>query len=339
LAPRVIITGGAGFVGSQLGQVLAAEEYDVVLIDDMSYGHLDNLLVGGTPFGRFVCRDVRDPRTDTLYSGADCVFHLAGIAALPACQSDPREAYAVNVAGTAAVLEAARRAGVRRVIFASTSAIYERTVSAALREDDPVQPDLTYACTKHAAEQICRSYATNYGMDVVVCRFFNVYGPHQDVARASPPFTSYVARELVHGRRPVLFNRSDSKRDYVHVADVTALLLRMMRSDSRFGADVFNVCSGVGHTVPELYDVFRTVSGKRIEAVYEDPATFWDRYEALFREPYPLSRERIAEEVRKHAVGSIEKVRATFQWQPAVDIRSGVRSVYADAERRLIGAS
>jgi nucleoside-diphosphate-sugar epimerase len=199
-----------------------------------------------------------------------------------------------------------------------------------------VQPDLVYACTKHSAEHVCQSYAKNYGMDVVVCRFFNVYGPHQDIERASPPFTSYVARELLHGRPPNLFNRSDAKRDYVHVADVCALLLNIMRSASRFRADVFNVCSGVGHSVPELYDIFQTISGSALEAVYDDPTSFWDRYAALFEGPYPLARERIAEEVRKHSVGSPEKARVTFQWEPAIDIVSGIRSVYADAERRFL---
>lgn len=332
---KVIITGGAGFVGSQLGRRLSAEGHDVVLLDNMSYGHLDNLVVDGATFGRFVCRDIRDPQAAALYEGADCVFHLAGIAALPANQLDPREAYDVNVGGTGAVLEAARRAGVRRVVFSSTSAIYEKTKAPVLRESDPVQPDLVYASTKLAAEQLCRGFAANYGMDVVVCRFFNVFGPHQDIQRTSPPFTSYVARELAHDRAPVLFNATDARRDYVHVDDVIALLAAMMRAEGRYAADVFNICTGQGHSVPELYRTFQHVSGKTIAAVYDDPGKFWDRYPALFAGPFPLSRERIVEEVYKNAVGSNEKARAAFGWAPQADIAAGLRSVYEDAERRF----
>ena len=333
---KVLITGGAGFVGSQLGQRLAAEGHEVILLDDMSFGHLDNLLMNGRPFGRFVCRDIRDPRTNDLYAGVDCVFHLAGVAALPVCQADPREAYDVNVAGTGAVLEAARRAGVRRVVFSSTSAVYERTKSTPLREDDVIAPDLVYACTKQSAEVLCRAYAANYGLDVVVCRFFNVFGPHQDVLRVSPPFTSYVARELAHDRSPVLFNdRSDVLRDYVHVADVVELLMRVMRDEAQFAADVFNVCSGAGHSVPELYDAFRRVSGKSIDPTFRDPAEFWSRYPMLFDGPRPLSRERVIEEVYKSAIGSNAKARAAFAWRPELDLLGAVRSVYDDALHRF----
>lgn len=335
-ATRILITGGAGFVGSQLGRRLAADGHDVVLLDNMSFGQLENLLVDGRPFARFVCRDIRDPRTVELYEGVDCVVHLAGIAALPVCQLDPREAYDVNVAGTGAVLEASRRAGVRRVVFSSTSAIYERTPGDPLHENSTVAPDLVYACTKHSAESLCRGYALNYGLDVVICRFFNVYGPHQDVLRASPPFTSYVARELAHDRSPVLYNRrSDVRRDYVHVEDVIELLLRIMRHGQPYAAEVFNVCSGIGHSVPELFDVFRRVSGKSIEATYRDPAEFWDRYPVLFAGSFPLSRERVVEEVYKSAIGANGKARATFDWQPALDLTAGIRSVYGDALRRF----
>ena len=203
------------------------------------------------------------------------------------------------------------------MVFSSTSAVYERTAERPIHEDATIAPDLVYACTKQSAEALCRGYALNYGLDVVVCRFFNVFGPHQDVLRASPPFTSYVARELAHDRSPVLYNRrGDVRRDYVHVADVVDLLLRIMRHEARHRADVFNVCSGTGHSVPELYEIFRLVSGKSIEATYRDPAEFWDRYPLLFAGPLPLSRERVIEEVYKSAIGANAKARATFDWQP-----------------------
>ncbi len=332
---KVMITGGAGFVGSQLGKHLHALGHEVILLDDMSFGHLDNLMLDGAPFGRFVCKDIRDGRIGDHFVGVDTVYHLAGVAALPVCQQDPGAAYDINVAGVANVLEASRRAGVRRLIFSSTSAVYEKTKAETFSETDPIQPDLIYAASKAAAEKVCDAFAINNGMDIGICRFFNVYGPHQDVTRKSPPFTSYVARELVMDRAPQLFNKSDARRDYVHSDDVVELLTRMMLHPTNLGGQRFNVCSGIGHSVPELYEIFQQVSGKRIEPVFNDPRGYWDRYPALFDVGLPLSRDRITEEVFKKAIGNPSKTQQTFGWTAKMDIRTGIDSVYHDAHRRL----
>jgi nucleoside-diphosphate-sugar epimerase len=301
----------------------------------MSFGHLDNLLADGRPFGRLLVKDVRDPQLQKHLEEADCVFHFAGIAALPVCQSAPMLAIDVHVGGTAQVLEAARRANVRRVIFSSTSAVYENTQSKPYTEDDVAIPDLVYASSKRMSESLCESYAKNYGMDIIVCRFFNVYGPHQDIERLTPPFTSYVARELAHNRAPILFNNTDVRRDYVHADDVIELLLLMLRSRRHFEADKFNVCTGQGYSVPQLYEIFREVSGKSIDAEFRDPKQFWDNYNVLFAGNFPLQRDRVVKEVYKEAIGANSKAVETFGWTPRIDIHKGLLSVYLDAKRRL----
>jgi UDP-glucose 4-epimerase len=121
----------------------------------------------------------------------------------------------------------------------------------------------------------------------------------------------------------------------VHVSDVVELLLRIMRHDKRHSAEVFNVCTGMGHSVPELFEVFRQVSAKTIEATYCDPAEYWDRYPSLFDGPFPLSRERVREEVYKSAIGVNAKARATFDWHPMLDLTDGIQSVYTDALHRF----
>lgn len=332
---RIVITGGAGFIGSQLGKSLHLQGHDVVLLDNMSYGHLDNLLLDGAPFGTFLCKDIRDPALFDMIQGAEVVIHLAGIAPLPVCQANPGVAYDVNVGGLGNVLEASRRAGVRRVIFSSTSAVYEKTKLPVLTEDAPINPDLVYAMTKAAGEKLCEGFASSYGMDIIICRFFNVFGPHQDVKRLSPPFTSYVARELVLGRRPMLYNDTDARRDYVHSDDVVKLLTKMTFADGRFDAERFNICSGVGSSVPELYKIFTAVSGLDIEPVFNDPATFWDRYPELVTGPNRLPKSRIIEEVHKDAIGSPAKAERAFGFRPSTDISAGIASVYADAVERL----
>jgi nucleoside-diphosphate-sugar epimerase len=324
---KVVITGGAGFVGSQVGHALWRDGTPVVLLDNMSYGHLDNLIVNGAPFGEFVGKDIRSSDLRRHFEGADTVYHFAGIAALPVCQADPLLAYDVNTGGTANVLEVARRAGVRRVIFSSTSAVYENSPKLPQAESDPVAPNLVYSMTKYAAEAVCQAYAKNYGMDIIVCRFFNVYGPHQDMKRKSPPFTSYVARELHAGRQPVLYNRSEARRDYIHVSDVIELLLRMHKSQRRYAAEIFNLGTGKAYSVPQLYAEFQRISGKNIEAVYRDPETFWNNYTELF-EGQGLSRERVKKEVYKDSAADMSKTQAEFDWKPQVDMATGLASVY-----------
>ena len=332
---KVVITGGAGFIGSELGKRLASTGHEIVLVDDMSFGHVDNLLVDGRPFARLVVQDVRSTGLERVLEGADVVFHLAGIAPLAVCQLDPQRCFDVNVSGVANVLEASRRVGVGRIVFSSTSAVYEKTKSDRLQEADAIAPDLIYASSKAAAERVCDAFALNYGMDIVIARFFNVFGPHQDVERTSPPFTSYVARELASGRVPKVFNSSGAKRDYVFSEDLVQALEAMMLAGGSFRADRFNLCSGRGYSVPELLSMFFEVSGHLDGARYGSPEAYWDAYPGLFEGAYPLSRERVAEEVFKHAIGDPTKTRDRFGWTTTTEMRSGIERVYSYVADRM----
>ena len=330
-----LITGGAGFIGSQLGYALAQEGHEIVLLDSMRFGHLDNLVIGGRTFGTFACGDVRAANTAALYRDVDTVIHLAGISALPTNQVDPAEAYSCNVGGTGTVMEHARQAGARRVIFASTSAVYENNAKIPMAEADEIRPDLIYAMTKQAAENLCRGFAATYQLDVVAVRFFNVYGPHQDFKRASPPFTSYIARELAAGRTPTLFNNTDAARDYVYVDDLLRALMILISSPKRFRGDLFNICSGQGHSVKEIYRTMRDVSGVAIEPEFRNPETFWDAYPQLFAGDYPLGRDRVKHEVYKHCIGDPAKMAAEFGWRATTSLRVGLEAVYNYARQHM----
>ena len=150
---KVAITGGMGFVGSNLGYMLHKNGYDVLLLDDLSYGHLDNLKINGEPFGTFKKVDIRIPDLKNYFSDIDYVFHLAGISTLPVCQSDPVNSIDVNVTGTVNVLEASRLTNVKRVIFASTAGVYENNTKFPCEEDDLTEPLLTYTLTKSFSDK------------------------------------------------------------------------------------------------------------------------------------------------------------------------------------------
>ena len=299
---KVVITGAAGFIGSQLGLHLHRNGFDVHLLDNLRYGYRENLTVDGETFGTFHEKDIRDADLASVFDGADTVFHLAAISALPVCQSEPFEAISVNVGGTANVLEAARLASVRRVIVASTSAVYENSKHFPCREDDEISPTLLYSVSKQQTEQLSRSFWLDYELEVVVTRYYNVYGPQQDIRRKSPPFVGYVIREILAGNPPVLHSNGAQRRDYVYVDDVVSMNVACMDHPAAPG-EIFNVASGRSWSVAEMYTVIADLLGSPIEPVYRSADLFWDKYNALFTGPKPLKVAKLAAEVDKFSLG------------------------------------
>jgi UDP-glucose 4-epimerase len=320
---KIIITGGAGFIGSQLGRLFVDEGHEVVLIDNMAYGYLDNLIVEGKAFGQFLGVDIRSPDLVKHFAGADCVFHFAGISALPVCQERPQYAIDVNVGGTANVLEAARLAGVRRLVFASTGAIYENNTQFPSKESDPVRPSLVYAVSKWQAEHLCRSYGESYGMEIVITRYFNVYGPHQDFMRTSPPLMSYLIREFLHDRQPVLHSDGTQERDCVFVDDVNRLN-KLCMTHPRAVGETFNVGSGVATSVRQIAKFLAKALRTDVQPTYRSAANYWDAYPGLFQGKYPLKPEVIEKEVRKYSLCDTTKSRELLGWKAEVTIDDGL---------------
>ena len=321
---RVLITGGAGFIGSQLGWKLHALGHEVILIDSMIFGYWDNLEVEGKRFGQFILADIMDPRVAPFFERVDIVFHFAALSALPVCQSFPRDSMAINVGGVANVLEISRRAGVKRFIFASTSAVYETNKEAVLSEDLVVNPHLLYSLSKYQAELLVKGMAETNGLDVVILRFFNVYGPHQDFRRKSPPFTSYIIRELV--RNKVLHSDGQQRRDYVHVEDLMSLASLCMTHPKAKG-ETFNVASGEAISVNEIYDIVADSLNSTIRPRYNPPAKFWDAYGTLFSGQNPIKIEILEKEVTKRTVGSYSKANELLGWKPKISMKEGLRDM------------
>jgi nucleoside-diphosphate-sugar epimerase len=320
---KILITGGAGFIGSQLGFHLGAQGHEIILLDNMSYGRLDNLLIGGKLFGNFIGMDIRSKKIFEVMKGVDYVFHFAGIAPLPDCQSDPYHAIDINVAGTANILEAARYNGVKRVVFSSTSAIYENNSKFPCSESDKVSPYLIYSNSKLQSEMLCKSYVETYGLDVVMLRFFNVYGPHQDMARKQPPLIGYVIRELYNDNRPVLHSDGSQRRDYVYTQDVIDLCQLVMTKEG-IKSEIFNVCSNTDYSVKEIYQIIANYMGKNIVPKYNKSEDFWNKYPELYTGALLLKKEFLEKEVNKFALGENAKAKA-IGWKPRVGMEEGLK--------------
>jgi len=321
---KILVTGGAGFIGSQIGYHLYNLGHEIILLDNMSYGHEDNLIINGKRFGTFIKEDVRSPAIYDIMHGVDYVFHFAGIAPLPVNQENPYEAISVNVAGTANVLDAARKIGVKRFIFASTSAIYENNTVFPSKEDERVAPNLVYATSKLQCELLCKSFYEVYGLPTVMLRFFNVYGPHQDFRRLSPPLTGYIIRELLQNRVPTLHSNGNQSRDYVYIDDLIEMAMICMGHPEAPG-EIFNVASGLPHSVNYIYQELSEALGKsHIKPVFREAKLLWEKYPALFTGAMTLDEHRLEKEVNKYALGSTKKSENILGWKAKTSLRKGM---------------
>jgi nucleoside-diphosphate-sugar epimerase len=334
LKEKVVITGGAGFVGSNLGHTLNKKGYDVLLLDDLSFGHLDNIKKNGKAIGTFKKIDIRTSELKDHFSDADFVFHLAGISTLPICQSEPVNSIDVNVTGTVNVLEAARKSKVKRVIFASTAGVYENNTKFPCEEEDLTEPSLTYTLTKSFCEKLCKSYFKLYGLETCVTRYNNVYGPNQDIKRISPPFVAYVIREVLQNKQPVFHSDGNQQRDYVYIDDVNELNFRCMTNPNAIN-QIFNVSSGKVFSVNEIYLIIASLLNSKIKPIFRNSQSFWDKYPSLFKGSHVINKKWIEKEVDKFALSSTEKAEKLLNWKATTSMEDGLKQTIEFTQKLL----
>jgi len=261
--PRALVTGGGGFIGSNLARLLLDDGHEVTVLDDFSSGYRSNL--EALPEARLVEGDVRDPAAlARAIEGADTVFHLAASVGNTRAIERPIEDSEINVLGTLRVLEAARANGTRKIVFSSSAGIFGELKHLPIAEDHPLDPDSPYGVSKLAAEKMCLAYAKLYELEAVCLRYFNVYGPNQRFD-AYGNVIPIFAHRLVHGETVTIYDDGEQTRDFVNVRDVAAANLLAARADGVSGA--FNIASATQITINELVELMSSVSG--IEARVE----------------------------------------------------------------------
>lgn len=324
----VMITGAAGFIGGQLAHKLYKLGYDLILVDNMSYGHEDNLMFDDVNLNEILyVMDIRDKEFENLFAEneIDYVFNIAGIAPLPDCQSNPCEAVDVNVNGLVRVLELCRKYGVANVVQASTNALYENVNMFPTFEndlDETNRPTLIYPNTKYCAEQFARSFANTYNMNVTCVRFANVYGPHIDCLRKQPPFVGYMIRELYYNRQPMFYSDGKQARDYIYVDDLLELVYKARNLE---GFNIINCSSNKSYSVQELYDIACNIMNKKIKPIYNDVLQYWDNYPELYEGKYKIGRDVLSHEVNKFSQCDNSKAKELLDWEPEIDIEEGLR--------------
>jgi nucleoside-diphosphate-sugar epimerase len=259
---RIGITGVAGFIGSNLADRLLADGYRVAGYDNLAYGVREQV-PDGVDFHRV---DIRGGEIYELFDGIDVLFHLAAKNCIADCQEDPLETSDVNVTGTVNVFEAARRAGVGKIVYAESSALYEGSAVLPTPESD-VAPQSFYAVSKLAGMAFADAYRRFFGVRSTALRYFCVYGPRQDYRRTIPPVMSAFIIKLLRGERPTIYGSGDKRRDFVYVDDVNDFHVRCI-DDERTDGQVYNLGSGANYSVREIFDQIASLLGSNVEPEY-----------------------------------------------------------------------
>ena len=265
-----LVTGAAGFIGSNITQELLARGCRVRALDNLSTGSLSNLAhLLPLPQLEFIQADIRDPAAlAQAMRGVDYVLHQAALPSVPRSVSDPLASHECNATGTLNLLIAARDAGVKRVVYASSSAVYGDSPTLPKREDMPTDPLSPYAVNKLAGEQYCKTFTLVYGLPTVSLRYFNVFGPRQDPNSEYAAVIPAFARAMLEGRRPTIYGDGLQSRDFTYVSNVVAANLLACEREEAVGK-ALNIACGQRITLLELVEKLNSVLGTKLQAVME----------------------------------------------------------------------
>jgi nucleoside-diphosphate-sugar epimerase len=263
-----LVTGGAGFIGSHLAEELLRRGHRVRVADSFITGRRENL--GVIPAVEFVEGDLANlPFAEQVCAGVDYVLHQAAIPSVPRSVDDPVTSNRANITATLNVLDAARRAGVKRLVYAGSSSAYGDTPTLPKREDMPTAPKSPYALQKLVGEQYCQMFTELYGFETVTTRYFNVFGPRQDPGSPYSGVISLFATALPAGKQPIIYGDGEQTRDFTYIANVVDGVLRACEAPKAAG-EVINVATGMRISLNELLRVLNKVVGTNLQPIYKD---------------------------------------------------------------------
>lgn len=310
----MLVTGGAGFIGSHLAERLVAAGAKVRILDDFATGNRQNL----APFAHQI-ELLQGSLTDMAtvrkaVAGVEVVFHQGALPSVARSVEDPLTTHQVNATGTLLLLLAAREAKVRRVVFASSSSVYGDTPTLPKHEDMPPKPQSPYALSKLIGEQFCRLFWQLYGLETVSLRYFNIFGPRQDPASQYAAVIPRFIAALLRGEPPTIYGDGEQTRDFTFVENcVHANLLAATTPD--IAGEVFNVGAGVQTSVNDLFRLVRSLIGA-------------DHIEPIYAPPRPGDI--------RHSLADITKAQTKLGYIPRVSLEEGLERTVAwfKAQRR-----
>ncbi|HJT31964.1 MAG TPA: SDR family oxidoreductase [Pirellulales bacterium] len=297
-----LVTGGAGFIGSHIAEALVRRGDQVRVLDNLSTGHRSNLDVCRGK-AELIVGDLTDPAAVArAVAGVDCIFHEAALASVPRSVEAPLDTHAACVTGTLTLLDAARRAGVRRLVYAASSSAYGDRPTSPKHETDLPAPISPYGAAKLAAELYCHAFTATYGFETVALRYFNVFGPRQD---PNSPYSAVIPlflTALLAGKRPTVYGDGGQSRDFTFVANVVHGNLLAADAPGAAGR-VFNVANGRSTSLLSLLNQLNRLLGTTIEPIHAPPR---------------------AGDIRE-SLADISAAREVLGYEPQVDFEEGLK--------------
>ncbi len=302
---KCIVTGGAGFIGSNLVKRLLSDKASVKVIDNLSTGKKDNLTSVLRDIN-FIEADIRErERLENEFKGYDFIFHQAALPSVARSVASPYDSFDSNVMGTLNVLNAALKNNVKRVVFASSSSIYGNSPKLPKSEEDPVNPLSPYAVSKYAGEKLTIQYYQLFGLETVALRYFNVFGPSQDPESQYAAVIPRFITAILNSKVPVIYGDGKQSRDFTFIENVIEANLKAMSSANAVG-EIFNIACNERCSLIDIVNYLSEISGKKFTPSFEE--------------------ERKGDV--KHSLASISKAETILSYKPKVYFKEGLERTY-----------
>jgi UDP-glucose 4-epimerase len=299
---KIIITGGAGFIGSAIINELKQFGNEIFVIDNLSFGRREFAQV---PDSHFFKEDILNAgKMESLFQAIqpDVVLHLAAVHFIPYCNQHPFESANINIQGTMNILQAARGCkSLKKLLFASTAAVYPIS-DHPVNENHSTGPMDIYGLSKLAGEHLCNEFYLETKIPVIVCRFFNAFGPNE----TNPHLIPEIQRQVNEGVRKIQLGNLTPKRDFIHTSDM-AVAIRMLLNKFESGIDVFNLGRGIEYSVSEVVTAFEKQLGEKLDVI--------------------VDTTRIRKVERMHLLADISKLSRYTGWQPVVSLEEGINTL------------
>jgi UDP-glucose 4-epimerase len=310
---KVLVTGGAGFIGSHLTEALLRKGYSVRVLDDFSTGKRENLIFDKAyPSLEIIEGDIRDFSTcQKAMKGMEYVFHQAALPSVQRSVEDPETSNAINVGGTLNILLAAKEVGVKRVIYASSSSVYGDTPTLPKHEEMPSNPLSPYALQKYVGEQYCRLFYQLYSLETIALRYFNIFGPKQDPNSLYSAVIPKFIDALLQGRPPIIFGDGEQSRDFTYIENVVQANLLAMSAKDLHG-EAINIAYGKRISLNQLLNLLKEILGSKLSPIHEEPRQG---------------------DVR-HSLADIRKGKEIINYEPTVGIEIGLKKTVEFFQRQ-----